>query len=540
LPLLHLKMSPSTRRERRTLPTRLGSAALLALLVASCTLLGSRDVVQCRRDSDCTAPNRPVCQNDLCVARALVDASIGDGSAEGAAPACTKPEDCPQVGNPQVCVQNTCRDVRSARCPNVYPNNERVTSDTVLFGYFVDRVTKSELTNAVETAVTQVRTVFATPKVMTVLCKKAAAERATVKDEVVGHLADIGAPVIIGDFESAELRDLAPFVRERKIGIWSTLGNASIVQDAALSNDLYRFFVDEPRNLDYQAALDLAVARTGVARPTVAVIANDALESVELVTKLLDNPGLLLDGAKLAADRFSIKGNYDTAGFDYLKTSQAVTPTTPRIIILIGGQELAVSLLPILHPALSNPREYILPPRSRRDLADLIKLRSDFRSQMIGVDFGGDPTNHARYVDKYRSTYAADEYGGIYDYLYDTTLVATFAATVALAKQPAPKGPITAEQLRDALKAIDSADVGAPLFQVGDSELINAFGPLSRGSPIRYTGATGPLTFNPAGNGRTMTTAFYCFKPPGAGTNLVYYVPFDDVNRSTMPVCAGR
>lgn len=511
---------------------RLALGAGAALAIASCSLLGSREVVQCHADSDCAhLPTRRVCAASLCVAGPTLDAGA-DADAEAGRPECTTTDDCAQE-RPSLCsVSGSCAELTTERCPIVLPTGQQPTARTVVFGVYVPDPVNGLMRKAVEQALAEVRIAIPEPPILAVMCKK---DGTSAKDAVLGHLADLRIPLVVGQFESVELSELAPTVRERRIAVWSTLGNTSQLQDSQLSGSLYRFFLDELRNLKFQEALDLAAARVnaadaGAGAIKVAMISGDEPEAVALASELKSaDAGLTVNAAPLTfAQDIALSATPNFESLAFALRSDADPSKRPNVVIGIGGDAIARQMLVSIEKIWGGfPRPiYLLSSRSKyniNDLTDPQKLplvpAPSSRKRVLGVDFSGDRAKHQNFLGEALSK-QTNLYVASFDHLFDATYAVAFAAIGADAKRADPNVPLTAAELNAGLALVDHT--AADVVGIGSAELTKGASLVRVGTKVHFVGTTGSWAFDAAHVTRRMGTSLFCFKPGAA--ELAYYL----------------
>jgi hypothetical protein len=518
----------ASKARRRWARTAVASA--VALVVAGCTILGSRDIVQCRTTSDCASSPLPnaVCSDGLCVSAAATP-DVGADS-NGEAPACTRTDDCKE--KEAVCVDQRCVKLTDPTlCPFLEPAGVAYqTKDVTFVGVYanIGQVVNAEPgVGAVRLALKEIND--PSVSVVAVLCSKEA-KRA---GDVVKHLASRKVPVVFGQFESSDVGTLSDFAGQNGIALWSTLGNTSQVEKLD-SKGHVAFFLDELASTApaFQEAFRRAETKTnplldandqdaGRAEETrVAMFVGAAPEAVALADKLTaTSGGLTVNGKALAESGASTFRRYQ---LPQAALTEIWETYRPHVIVGVGGDEVMAATKTVEASMGAAPRAaYVLSSQSKYNVVDLQTVFSASRDRVIGVDFSGDAAKHQSYT----ATLAPN---GIlraatsYDILYDATYVAALAS---LAPRPAGAGPLTADDLIHGLDLFRGADSDpASDIDVGPADKIASGRTLLRaGKHVRFHGVTGAWNFAKDVATRRMETSLFCFQKGGTG-DLAYYV----------------
>jgi len=228
---------------RRRPVARVALSALAAAGVAACTLLGSRDVVQCRRTSDCSSSPlaNAICAQGICVAGEPVaeeggldagtdaNAPVDAGEDAPPAPSCTRVEDCKASNPPELCVRGRCVALTDPAavhgCRDLYPSGTAFRTPGALVLGIYARIganpTDEASIAAARLAIEQVND--PTTRVVALLCKKEEKKPA----EALEHVASLGLPLLIGAFEVSDIPKVAQLGRDRNVAVWSTLASTS-------------------------------------------------------------------------------------------------------------------------------------------------------------------------------------------------------------------------------------------------------------------------------------------------------------------------
>lgn len=519
---------------------RATAAAAAALAVAACTLLGSRDVIQCRKDADCPSV-RPVCSESLCVAGSV--SSVDSGTdADAAAPACARTEDCDQSQLPTLCVAGACRAATGTACPVLLPADSSYRQDgAIVVGVYVSDPLEPVAKRAVELALSEIDTVLQRPKIVALVCGKGASLDKNTAEATLTHLTALQVPLVVGQFETSELGKIVLRAVDQDIAVWSTLANVASLPTTADSKGHYRFFLDELKSTAsaYQKALDEGLARAQtfadagapIASPKVAMIVSDTAEANALANALTAvADGLQVEGQPIATHpgfkKLVVPPMFEQPGTSYQPTfSELASTIQPHVVIAIGGDEIVQKIVTGTETnwgAAARP-VWILSSRAKYNGNELVNLtsRPAFRARMLGVDFFGDRTNHAAFVSAAKAksspfaTYA-------FDHLYDAMYAVAYAGVVADHARAQPTAPIAANDLLAGLEMLAPPEDSGAVLVNGAGAFSTGVTTLRQGTKIRFVGTTGPWTFDAAHVTRKMGTSLFCFTP---GTSqLSYYV----------------
>jgi hypothetical protein len=535
--------------------------ALNVLALVSCTLLGSRELVQCRQNSDCaTSPlSNAICSNGLCAAPTttnLTDASPGDAGTD-AQPACVSSTDCHDA--PSRCIEGRClklieafNDPVAAGCFDIVPNVREVytVDDPILIGAYVnvgDQVTDQPSVRLLTHAIDEINTKSAQTQrpLVAIVCRK---ERSKPKD-VINYLASRKVPLVVGQFEAVEIQDIASLAKDKNIAVWSTLGNTRSLQ-AIDTGGYVRFFLDdiEATGAGFQAALDLATARV-MARPSppstikLAIVVGTDAESKALATEITETNKLTLNGVPLGS------GNGKFINVPLPAQPSAVASGHPDVVIALAGDEIFatggttptfVRNVETLYATNQHPI-WIFGPRTRPNMQILTQIfQTNGRARVLGVDFSGDRVRHATFLKELTKAksdplqYAAGSFDALYDALYVAAYAGLFRPNGA-----APPQPLSATDFNQHLSAFFPADLygaSTPVVEVGVASQVFETGVnrMTAGDRVRLQGATGALEWDRAGdqiaNTRKMGTSMYCMRPSNAGQPpLLFYADPDTV-----------
>lgn len=533
-----------------TLRARSFFALLVApSVVAACTLLGSRDVVQCKADSDCTHPNRRVCSDGLCVS-GDGGTNVIDGATDAPldtappTPACQVNADCKEDGPPLVCVNQRCEQVtQNELCPILLPEGDKVSKAyrkdrALLVGFYVQSPTSSIWKFAIQKALEEVNaSLTGTFSVSAVLCVKGP-KRAPM---AAAHLAKLQAPAFVGQFElseiNAELTGVGP-------AIWSTLGHGFAVQARNNATFNNRFLVDEMESLaigqggadsKLLAAVKLAVTRLALPgdAPVVIVTPNGETSAVAAGERLR----VALAGVQGvgAVTMKPVEPSYENAATEdkYGIEADRVILANPAIVVALGGDEMAYVLKQTeaknFHPM------WILGPRSkfnRQTIISSVNTNADLPNRIIGVDFSGTPQLHSAFVASVLPKQLG--MGGI-DHVYDAIYAVTFAGIAANQTRGDAPGRISTRELNT---AFDSVLRGSTAY-IGPSSFASAAAQAATG-PIHYVGTTSDWNFAPGmpPGVRRMGASFYCVrKNEVAGqkpVDFAYYLDAADLGNPSV------
>lgn len=426
-----------------------------------------------------------------------------------------------------------------------------------VFGVYLPDPFNGGMRAAVEQAIVLFENAYPEQKLLAVLCAKGDGDP---KSDVVDHFKNLRVPLVLGQFESKQLQDLLEPARAGGVTLWSTLGNTPPLQqlkDGTGQDLVYRFLLDEIRNLKVPLALDAAGARYrasylgsdgGTSPPggyRVALLVDDAPESALLATALTSNP-LTVSGEMATIKQFAVPATGSSAVYETeaLKVRDGFGANMPpHIVVSIGGDRLLSTtgqtpdaMLPAIEKLWTTPERpiHVLLSRTKQNvvlLRNFMKSSASLRRRIIGVDFGGDRLNY----DRFRTDGEGNTDEIYADHLYDATLAVGFAAVAAYGKraEPMPAVPLSSSELREGLGLLDgTATEEVRLDESGGVARGAAL--LRTGRKIRYVGTTGAWSFDDAGVTRRMGTSFYCFRN---GTDVVN-VYVDGANVDDPAQCA--
>lgn len=520
--------------------SRAAASAALALAVAACTFLGSRDVIQCQKDTDCPSA-RPMCSENLCVASSVTAVDSGPAvDGEAGAPDCTRTDDCDQSQLPQLCVAQKCRPATGPACPLLLPADASYRQDgAIVVGVYVSDPLDVIGKRAVELALSEIDAVLQRPKLVALVCGKGASLDKNTAQNALGHLADLQVPLVIGQFESSELGKIVLQAVDRDVAVWSTLANTSSLPTTGDSKGLYRFFLDELKSTvpAYQSALDQALARAEtlaggpIASPKVSLVVSETAESRSLADALTAAAGgLQIGGQPIAShpgfEKISVQAIFDQPSTSYQPTfSKLASTSQPNVVLALGGDEMVQKIISGTETnwgAAARP-VWIVSSRAKYNANDLVNLtsRPGFRARLLGVDFSGDTTNHDAFVAAAQaksSPFAVHAF----DHLYDAMFAVAYAAVAADRGRAQPTARITAKDMLDGLAMLAPPEDGAAVLVNGSGAFPTGVTALRQNTKIRVIGTTGPWTFDEAHVTRRMGSSFFCFK--NGTSQIAYYV----------------
>ncbi len=557
----------SLLRTSARLPTRRRAVSFVLMLlgllmVVSCTLLGSRELVQCRSNGDCAVSSiaNAVCSNGLCTGSSP---NVGDGSSDPDSGGPVAPCVSRECGNSSRCVAGRCErlietfsDPTAAGCFDILPNVPETywAEDATVIGVYVGvgaNVTDQPGVRVLSFALDEINSKSFDRPLVAIVCRKDLAK----PKEVIQYLAARGAPLVVGQFEARDIQDISALAREKNIAVWSTLANTKSIQTID-SGGFVRFFLDDIESIGagFQAALDLAALRVRARDPgapepppniELAVVIGTDAESKDLATEITETHKLTINGAPLDATA----GNGKYLRVQLPAPPSAIPPQTQIVIALAGDEIFSTGgATPLFVRNVetgfgANPRPiWIFGPRPRANMNILTQLfQFGARARVLGVDFSGDRARHSAFVRELTKvrTDVLQYQGASFDALYDALYVAAYAGL----HQPggvAPPRPLTAADFNRHLGAFFPSDLGGsatPGLDVGVAPQIFETGRnlMAGGETVRFQGATGVLEWertptNEQGNTRRMGTSMYCMRPQAAGQPpLLVYVDPDTV-----------
>ncbi len=546
-------------------------AIAIAIAIASCTLLGSRDLVQCATDGDCrdskaSAPNNPaVCVDQLCQRRAadggpVIDPEGGpdvilDSSIPDTAGDCVLRIDCKKPDH--LCVDRKCQpliDAKGGICQvlNTASPPAYLQEGAPIIGiYTFSPLSGLPWVKAADKALEEINLVLPKERRITaVFCNKRERIGFTSAQNTIDFLAKLKVPLVLGQFEASELGVINP----KGLAVWSTLGNLPALQQG--SSDAgspdgggpskdggvpFRFLVDEIQNLTpaFEAALDEAAIRadkiTGATLAEtikIAIVRNEQLENKFLANRLETEIARLGATQSQPVEAGTIESSFEAPAapnnatlIGQLKNNQ------PDVIIALGGDEIAGLIQSLETPGgggwlVTTPRPvWVVGTRAKFSVNILAALtQTTLRARIIGVDLSGDRPNH----DAYRGKLPTVLHAGSFDHIYDAVYAFAFASERAHFNRPAGAPPPGAAELTRAFDEVFQpfGSAGADVSSAGEfTKGVNAIG---GGLTISFSGGTGPFVFSTEG-GRTrrMGQSYFCFKRgtgPSGGNELEYYL----------------
>lgn len=522
------------------------AAIAAALGVASCTLLGSREVRQCDLDDDCAASplnqlGPAQCIDHLCATRHTPlpteaeppDTGPPEAGPDAPAPGCKKSADC--TDQDQICVGGACKALVTGEggpCPllanNGVVNSYREDGALIVGLYVFDPKSLGAEVKAAEAALQKVNeSLPKASQISAVFCSKADKLAKGSAQAAINHLDGLGVPLLVGQLEATEL----VAIDTKRLAVWSTLGNLPTVQ----GNTKIRLLVDELQKLrpGYTAALAEAALRAdklhGVTFGTgvkVALVTNGQSESTLLVDRLeADEPLLQAGQSNYARSGVELKPDFETLGVPpNLAVAQALVAALPQIIIAVGGDEV-ITLMTYVEgpqgwPATGKRPVWVLSTRGKYTAKALSTLASTgtLRTRVIGVDFSGNRANQLAYRALVPAGVAQ---AGSFDNLYDAMFVTSFAAGRALFTRGAGKAALTGADLTRGLDEVLKPSGSSDLTMDAVGQYAPTATGVATGKTVYFTGTTGPWVF-PDGS-RRMDTSYYCFHGP----ELNYYVDSD-------------
>lgn len=544
------------RRHRRVLHFALFAVGVLT--VVSCTLLGSRELIQCRTNADCVTSPFPnaVCSSGLCAAgSASIDAQPPvDGGEDAAGPACVASSEC---GIANRCIAGHCRQLTesfdptsptAAGCFEILPNNPSIyrNDDAILIGAYVNvgsRIDSEPGARVLSHALDEINSASSRP-VVAIVCRKDVAPGGR-PGRVIDFLSSLKVPLVVGQFNRGDIQAESVHAREANVAIWSTLSNTKSIRSID-SSGFVRFFLDDIESVrdGYQAALDLATARiTAEAEtPKLAVIIGTDQESSDLADEITTGTNrLTLDGTPLS------DANYDRLLFKDTPAGRVTggPKGTPNIVIALGGDEYfspsSASPLLVEKVEQSTPVIWIFGPRMRFAMQNLdTAFKTDAsRARVLGVEFSGDRGRHATFVRELTKNKPDWWNGAAYDALYDALYAVAYAGLYQ-SDGGSPVKVLTAADMNAHLGAFFPDDFDAstnPVIEVGVGAGVFANGSnrMAVGDRVRFMGATGPLEWERVdgriSNHRTMGTSLFCMrsKSDSSKVPLVFYGDVDSV-----------
>lgn len=515
-----------------------------ALGVASCTLLGTREIRQCDVDDDCVASplnqrGPPQCIDHLCSARQTAlppeaeppDTGPLETGPDAPPQGCKKSAECTDQG--QICVSGACRTLVTADdgpCPllanNGVVNSYREDGALIVGIYVFDPKSLGAEVKAAEAALQKVNeSLPKASQISAVFCSKADKLAKGSAQSAINHLDGLGVPLLVGQLEATELAAVDP----KKLALWSTLGNLPTLH----GNPKVRLLVDELQKLrpGYTAALAEAAVRADKLHATtfgtnvkITLVTNGQSESTLLVDRLEAEEPLLQAGqSNYARATVELKPDFETLGTAQNGgVAQAVVAALPQIIIAVGGDELITLMTnvegPLGWPVASKRPVWVLNTRGKFTAKALSTLASTgtLRTRVIGVDFGGDSANQIAYRAVIPAGVAQ---AGSFDNIYDAMFVTSFASSRAFFTRGAAATALTGADLSRGLDEVLRPSGSSDLVMDAVGQYPPTATGVATGKTLFFTGTTGPWLFAD-GSRRDMGTSYYCFH----GSELTYYV----------------
>lgn len=512
------------RRWRGPRPAWRAALAIVAVIsLASCTLLGVRDVIQCESDSDCPAA-RATCAGGLCVAKGgkIPEADAGDEVP------CTTTNECPQENAPMMCIDGMCARATTPACPVLLPADSTYREDrVVLVGVYLSSPGDSPARMVVQLALDEINRNLAGTRVAALLCEKRAPLSALSARDALMHLGKLHVPLVIGDFETSEIRSTGALSEEQRISIWSTLGNHATVRPDVSPYFRTSYLVDELDALHdaFQAVVDGAVVRAGevngepIAHPVVAIAA--AVQTPE-VSALANHLASTLEVNGLA-DQLTVipleSAFEPSPSRDNRAAISTILAQNPHVIVALGGDEILKEVVPAIEATSGAfAPVYVVGTRAKHNINDLVTLatqskRPNFRARLFGVDFGGARLAHLGFTSS-ATTLTGTVLAGSFDYFYDAMYAAAYSAVYAAHAREGRAGPLTGEELTTGLTSVAHGDASAIEVAVGEDSLFSGAHDINLGLAVRFTGITGEWIIDPLSRARRgMGSSVFCFKP---------------------------
>jgi hypothetical protein len=524
----------------RSTVLRVAAAVLAAGAFVNCTLLTSRDIIQCNASSECPSA-RPFCSDNLCMATGLngVDGGGNEASASDTGPAreCDATDQC---ALDHVCgPSGRCVPLYDAMtCRAVLPRGTwyRDPGAILIGGYLRDPVNNSRAKDAIARALGAIHNgIGGKPRVVAVLCNKGDRKDLETAPKAIDRLIEMGIPVVFGQFELDEFGSLD---LSKNIAIWSTLGNSLSLQ--APTNRV-RFLLDRLASTasGYQDAINAAIVRATTLNggtlpsPIIKVVVSNTNDADDLY-RALEASSVTVNSSPFSSfPKFVIEPIFTNPSANYGTIATNVRQPLPNVIVGIGGDEIVTKFLPALEQSWPTaPRPvYVLSSRSKYNV-DTLQLHggntatfwTNFRARIIGVDYAGNQKNLKFFTEE-----AGDKVPGLasFDHLYDAAYVAAFAAITADKARGASLAMPTPEDMNKAFDALESADdTGTLVYGEGPEAFESARSTLAGGGKIHFVGSTGPFNFDPRHRTRMQTGAsFFCFPDNPIDKDLSHYLP---------------
>lgn len=551
----------------RTTRSSFSVAVSATALVASCTLLGDREIHQCSTDAECPSQRCDVA-NSLCLAivpqpeAGLPDVAPVEGGVD--AGGCTSHAQCAKG---EACFDGKCTAVGNATSPcsslpakeqkEIYQNPKAVLVGVYFFGG-----TGGPEAGAADLALTKINAELATRndpvRIGAFYCGKSERlDNAGSARAAVEALRKLGARAMIGQLDASELTNdkFREAVKATGLAVFSTLGNLSSLQEPTPDDVRYRFIVDQLQSQigatnPYNDAILEAEARMtriklGV-RPSPMVVrflvakGPDGVATPEakaLYEKAVASPALAGDfdvGQVLVESAFDkIDPTPDTAA------PAAIESTKPHIVIAIGGDEVKRVITSVETNQNFGATErpvWVVGPRQKIINFSVSQFNAlSFTRRFIGVDFDGDS---AKSVALASAAVVASTH--TFDALYDGMFGLTFGIVRAhQTKAGATPANLTGPEI---LKGFDEAlqPAGSPVVVEIPAQFDPGVDALRKNDVLHVKGLTGPMVFSTGAKrgARVATTAtnpYFCFKTGSQSVSL--YVSKDDLKAPS--VCAS-
>jgi len=538
-------------RPRRA-PLAAGAAAFAAVALASVLAIRARgssgggdaggartDPASCARDEECGAG---VCAAGACVARASVE--------------CTSNRQCVEKARAAaICRKDTkrCVALASEDCVVLAEPGDAENDETIWYGAMFP--TTGPLAKAAgipaRNAVDLARRDFAkvargtiridrdyAPPLGVVACNDAVESRRAAE-----HLAEVGAPSVIGFRSSKSVLELAPalFI-PREMLVLSALNSSPLLTSIPQRRDLprlvYRTTISTDRYADSMAALVADVlepaARQREPRPgfelRVATVRSSSTTAHGFADSLMRV--LHFNGRSAVENRGSYRElTYGDAAPEGLRTVFAsflpeLLAFKPHVVIFPPDAECLDALITPLDEALGRAghKPWFLTTDLYQEAKYLPFFTADptrgarFLSVNVAASTLANVSLTLRYNEEFEPKVTATEAPAT---AYDSFYVLGFATTAALRRSGSISGPTLAS-------ALESLTRSGPEVLVGPTALLRGLGKVAHGESIRLRGACTDLDIAPDGEPHA-TMVVYCTKADAArGTvvaeesNLVY------------------
>jgi branched-chain amino acid transport system substrate-binding protein len=482
----------------------------------------------------------------------------------GDAGSCTTNQSCIDAngGNPAICRRpdRTCQSVLSPDCPRLI--GSVADDETILFGLVQDLRGSNAGTGigrvqGAELAVTEItQTTRGIPggadgrprPIAIVACSENPDATSPADPKVPARflIDTLHVPCILGAGNSGTTIDLATNVTlPGKVLLFSPSATSEAITGLQPAGDTPRLvWRTAPSNTIQAVALRLQVgalesdvrAQRGATTVKLAVVVKGDAFGTGLWG--LAQEGMTIDGLAVTSpsNPYVLVRQYAATAVasDIAPIATAVLQFGPDIVLSIGtGEAVAGVLSPVeagwlaRNPGRSPPQWlFTNGGQSTPLLSAAASEASDLRARVRGTAPGERGPLYDAFLLRYGEVYPdgpAVTFGaaGSYDIVY----MLAYAAFAAPPSDP-PGAPLTGTRVAEGLLDVVTGDPASSTIAVGPQRLSAAFQALASGNAIKFTGASGPLDFDPQTGEAPSDIDVWCISQQGAPafrSSGVYY-----------------